>query len=305
MNMTIINQVIILFLIMLVGVYARKKNIITEESNESLSKFLLNIALPFLILSSFDYNISKEEIFNAELIFLYSTVIHLFLIFITKILCIKFDKDTSIVSRCALIFSNAGFMGYPLMAGLYGKIGVFYTAIYGIPYNIILFTYGTILFSKTNLKDNYKDALKKIILNPGIISIFLGMILLITKFKLPDPMSETISLIGNTTTPLAMIIVGAMLGNLKLKEIFKGKIIYYISFIKLILIPVMVFLLISLFNANHFLKNICVLLEATPAAVVCSAFAAQYNIQKDLAAKLVFVTTLFSIITIPIIMSIF
>lgn len=303
--MTIINQVIILFLIMLVGIYARKKNIITDESNKSLSQFLLNIALPFLILSSFDYNISKEAIQNAELIFLYSTVIHIFLILITKLLCIKFDKDTSIVARCALIYSNAGFMGYPLMAGLYGKIGVFYTAIYGIPYNILLFTYGTILFSKTSFKNNTKDSLKKIILNPGIIAIFLGIILLISKFKLPDPISEAISLVGNTTTPLAMIIVGAMLSNLNIKEIFKEKIVYYISFIKLILIPIMIFILISLFKADNFLKSICILLEATPSAVVCSVFAAQYNIKKDLAAKLVFVTTLFSIITIPIIMSIF
>ncbi len=303
--MTIINQVIILFLIMIVGVYARKKNIITDESNKSLSQFLLNIALPFLILSSFDYNISKEAIKNAELIFLYSTVIHIFLILITKVLCIKFDKNTSIVARCALIYSNAGFMGYPLMAGLYGKIGVFYTAIYGIPYNILLFTYGTILFSKTSFKNNTKDALKKIILNPGIIAIFLGIILLISKFKLPDPISEAVSLVGNTTTPLAMIIVGAMLSDLNIKEIFKEKIVYYISFIKLILIPIMIFILISLFKADDFLKNICILLEATPSAVVCSVFASQYNIRKDLAAKLVFVTTLFSIITIPIIMSIF
>lgn len=160
LNYAIINQVIILFLIMLVGVYARKKNILTDESTSSLSRFLLNIALHFLIFSSFNYDISKEIIFNSILILIYSTIIHIFLILITKLFCIKLDKDTSIVARCSLIFSNAGFMVYPLMAGLYGKLGVFYTAIYGIPYNIILFTYGVMLFSKTNLKSNKKNNFK-------------------------------------------------------------------------------------------------------------------------------------------------
>lgn len=304
LNITIVNQVIILFLIILVGVYASKKKIITDEGNKNLSSFLLNIALPFLILSSFNYNISKEEIHNAILIFFYSAAIHIFLILVSKLFCLKYKKDTSIVTRCALIYSNAGFMGYPLMAGLYGKIGVFYTAIYGIPYNILLFTYGTMLFSKTSSKENKKDSIKKIILNPGIISIVLGSILLITNIKLPYPLSQAISLVGNMTTPIAMLIVGAMLSNINFKEMFKEPIVYYISFIKLIIIPLLVFALVTLLGSTRLLRSICVLLEATPAAVVCSAFATQYNLEKDLAAKLVFVTTLFSIITIPIIMSI-
>ncbi|WP_024613482.1 AEC family transporter [Clostridium sp. Ade.TY] len=304
MNITIINQVIILFLIIIVGIYASKKKIITDEGNKTLSNFLLNIALPFLILSSFDYNISKEVIHNACLIFIYSAVIHIFLILVSKLFCLKYDKDKSIVSRCALIYSNAGFMGYPLMAGLYGNTGVFYTAIYGIPYNILLFTYGVMLFNKTNFKTNKTASIKKILLNPGIIAIILGSILLVTNYKLPYPISQAISLVGNMTTPLAMLIVGSMLSKLNIKEIFKEPIVYYISFIKLIIIPILIFILATLIKADYLLKNICILLEATPSAVVCSAFATQYNIEKDLAAKLVFITTLFSIITIPIIMSI-
>lgn len=107
------------------------------------------------------------------------------------------------------------------------------------------------------------------------------------------------------TTPLSMIIVGSMLSDLSIKSIIKEKLMYYLAFIKLIIIPVCIYIIITILHGSELLKTICILLEATPSAVVCSAFPDEYNIKKELSAKIIFITTAFSIVTIPLIMSIF
>lgn len=304
MNETIVNQIIILFLIMLVGIYASKKNILTEETTQSLSKFMINIALPFLILSSFNYEVSKELIDNCLKIFLYATIIHVFLILFSKLLCIKHDQNTSIVLRASYIFSNAGFIGYPLMAGLYGKVGILYTAIFGIPYNIILFTFGSLLFSKKSIKYNTLETIKTILFNPGILATILGIILMLFNLKLPECIYTAVDSIGSMTTPLAMLIIGSMLSSINLNEIFTDTSMYIFSFYKLILIPTAVYILLVLCKAPDQLRTICVILEATPTAVVCSVFAEHYNINPKLATKFIFITTLLSLITMPLLMSV-
>lgn len=302
MNFTIIKEVFILFLIMLVGIFVRKKNIISEESIGSMSNFLIKVSLPFLILSSFNYKITHSVIHNAILIFIFSTIIHIFLYVLSKLLALKLSKENKVICVFSNLFSNSGFMGYPIMAGLYGKLGVFYTAIYGIPYCMFLFSIGIILFNKE--ENNKLKIIKNIVFSPGIIATLIGIILIIFNLELPSPIQSTLSYIGNMTTPLSMIIVGAMLSSINLKEMFKEKLLYYISFTKLILIPILIFFLTTILGATPFIRSICVLLEALPVAVVCSVFASSFKVKPEFAAQCVFITTIFSIITIPIIMNI-
>ncbi|WP_436512372.1 AEC family transporter [Clostridium thermobutyricum] len=302
MNFTIIKEVFILFLIMLVGIFVRKKNIISEESIGSMSNFLIKVSLPFLILSSFNYKITHSVIHNAILIFIFSTIIHIFLYILSKLLALKLPKENKAICVFSNLFSNSGFMGYPIMAGLYGKLGVFYTAIYGIPYCIFLFSIGIILFNKE--ENNKLKIIKNIVFSPGIIATLIGIILIIFNLELPSPIQLTLSYIGNMTTPLSMIIVGAMLSSINLKEMFKEKLLYYISFTKLILIPILIFFLTTILGATPFIRSISVLLEALPVAVVCSVFASSFKVKPEFAAQCVFITTIFSIITIPIIMNI-
>ncbi|WP_297629878.1 AEC family transporter [uncultured Clostridium sp.] len=302
MNFTIVNQVFILFLLMIVGIFVRKKNIISESSVGSLSSFLIKVSLPALILSSFSYKITPSVVHNAILIFIYSTVIHIFLYIISNVFALKLTKENKIIAVFSNLFSNSGFMGYPIMAGLYGKLGVFYTAIYGIPYCIFLFSVGILLFNKE--KKSKLETLKTIILSPGIIATLIGIILILFNLKLPTTIETTVSYVGNMTTPLSMIIVGAMISNISIKDMLKEKLLYYISFLKLIIIPILIFILATLMGATPFLRNICVLLEALPVAVVCSVFAKNFNVKPELAAQVVFMTTIFSLITIPIIMSV-
>ena len=185
MNSDVINQVLILFLIMLVGIYARKMNYINKEINDGLSKLLLKITLPLLIISSFNTNFTKSMIINAEKLFVYTIIVHIVIIIFSEIFYFKLPREKSGVAKFVTVFSNSGFMGYPVLKGLYGNAGVFYCSIFGIVLNVFMFSYGIIVLNKEGNGGSSFGQLKKIILNPAIIAIIIGMIIFFTGIKFP------------------------------------------------------------------------------------------------------------------------
>lgn len=159
MNIKVVNQVIILSIMMLIGVFARKKDIITKESVKSLSNFLLDITLPALLLTSFNYNYSEKMVKNAESIFLCSAVIQIIFILLSKFFVLHNKDRVKSVLRFSSIFPNSGFMGYPVLEGIFGKIGIFYGAIFNIPYNLLMFSVGVVLYTGKNNMKTVKNAL--------------------------------------------------------------------------------------------------------------------------------------------------
>lgn len=300
MNYTAINEVIILALIMMVGVFARKKNIIKKETTNDLSNLLVNITLPALLVSSFDYTYSVKMLTEIKRIFIYSFIINLAIIFLSKFLTLKYDKESSKIIRFATTFSNSGFMGYPVLGGLFGKIGIFYGAIFNMVMNIVMFTIGITIYSE---KGNIRD-LKGVILNPAIISTILGFLMFLFSIKLPHVLITTISTVGSMTTPLSMIIVGAMLAEIKLKDIFRGTVVYYLCFLRLVLAPTLSIIILRLIKADSLMLQISVVIEAMPVAVLSPILAQKYNSDRELASRSVFITTIVSVITIPVIIGI-
>lgn len=300
MNYTAINEVIILALIMMVGVFARKKNIIKKETTNDLSNLLVNITLPALLVSSFDYTYSVKMLTEIKRIFIYSFIINLAIIFLSKFLTLKYDKESSKIIRFATTFSNSGFMGYPVLGGLFGKIGIFYGAIFNMVTNIVMFTIGITIYSE---KGNIRD-LKGVILNPAIISTILGFLMFLFSIKLPHVLITTISTVGSMTTPLSMIIVGAMLAEIKLKDIFRGTVVYYMCFLRLVLAPTLSIIILRLIKADSLMLQISVVIEAMPVAVLSPILAQKYNSDRELASRSVFITTIVSVITIPVIIGI-
>lgn len=291
----IINQVIILSLIMIVGVYARKKDILSKEASKSFSNFLTNITLPCLLISSFNYNYSQDMIAKARIMFVYSIIIHVVLIFVSRVLTFKYPENSKKVLRFATIFSNCGFMGYPVLESLFGKIGIFYGAIFNIPFNIFMFSIGIMIYTgKKDLK-----TLKEVLVNPAIIATISGLIIFSFSIKLPYPLFTAMSIVGSMTTPLSMIIVGAMLSEIRLKDIFSGTLVYYASFLRLIAVPFLTLGILKLLNADKLLMQIAVIIEAMPAAVLASILAEKYGADTVLASRSVFISTIISMITIP------
>lgn len=294
---SVLNQVIVLFFIMVVGYIARKRNIINSATNKGLSELLLRITLPAMIIVSFTQNFSKDILYKAGILLVVAFIIHIGLAIISKPLYRKYPKNINGVLRFITVFSNCGFMGYPVVGSVYGKIGIFYTAIFNIPFHLLMFTIGIMFF--TGAKN--PKSLGKDIFSPSLIAIFIGIFIFILSIKLPFPIYKTLDLIGSTTTPLSMMVIGSMIAEIDIKDVFVGFEIYYGALIRLVITPIVVLLILKFLGAKGMNLGIPVLITAMPAAANTAIMAEKYGADSLLASRFVFVTTILSAITIPLI----
>lgn len=295
----IVNGVISLFLIILVGVYAAKKRIITKEINKGLTNILLKITLPCLVVSSFIFDLSDELKDNIIRCFIYSPLVLIISIVISYILLIPIKGEKKIIIQFANVFSNCGFIGFPIVFSIYGNEGVIYASIFNLFFTAFLWTYGVILF---NGKMKRED-IKKVLLNPAIVAVFIGLIIMIFGFDIPSVLSSTLDLVGNMTSPLSMIIVGVILGNAKIISYLKDKTIYYSAFLKLIIMPCILILISRLFKDTSLVIKTLIIVTAMPAAAMTSILAESFDKESEYSAVIVFITTLFSVITFPILLN--
>ena len=288
-----------LFLIILVGVYAAKKRIITKEINKGLTNILLKITLPCLVVSSFIFDLSDELKDNIIRCFIYSPLVLIISIVISYILLIPIKGEKKIIIQFANVFSNCGFIGFPIVFSIYGNEGVIYASIFNLFFTAFLWTYGVILF---NGKMKRED-IKKVLLNPAIVAVFIGLIIMIFGFDIPSVLSSTLDLVGNMTSPLSMIIVGVILGNAKIISYLKDKTIYYSAFLKLIIMPCILILISKLFKDTSLVIKTLIIVTAMPAAAMTSILAESFDKESEYSAVIVFITTLFSVITFPILLN--
>lgn len=297
--LVIVNGVISLFLIILVGVYAAKKRIITKEINKGLTNILLKITLPCLVVSSFIFDLSDELKDNIIRCFIYSPLVLIISIVISYILLIPIKGEKKIIIQFANVFSNCGFIGFPIVFSIYGNEGVIYASIFNLFFTAFLWTYGVILF---NGKMKRED-IKKVLLNPAIVAVFIGLIIMIFGFDIPSVLSSTLDLVGNMTSPLSMIIVGVILGNAKIISYLKDKTIYYSAFLKLIIMPCILILISKLLKDTSLVIKTLIIVTAMPAAAMTSILAESFDKESEYSAVIVFITTLFSVITFPILLN--
>ncbi|WP_342985295.1 AEC family transporter [Clostridium saudiense] len=295
----IVNGIISLFLIILVGVYAAKKRIITKEINKGLTNILLKITLPCLVVSSFIFDLSDELKDNIIRCFIYSPLVLIISIVISYILLIPIKGEKKIIIQFANVFSNCGFIGFPIVFSIYGNEGVIYASIFNLFFTAFLWTYGVILF---NGKMKRED-IKKVLLNPAIVAVFIGLIIMIFGFDIPSVLSSTLDLVGNMTSPLSMIIVGVILGNAKIISYLKDKTIYYSAFLKLIIMPCILILISKLLKDTSLVIKTLIIVTAMPAAAMTSILAESFDKESEYSAVIVFITTLFSVITFPILLN--
>lgn len=296
MNFNIlISQILIIFFLIVIGYCCKKRSILNVESTKGFTKFVINISIPFAIISSFNQSLPKSALKNVGLIFILTIIIYLVSIVLGQILFKKFHIETQKVMKYTTVFSNCAFMGFPILESLMGKIGILYGSVYIVVSSIFLWTYGEGLF----LKNKEKKNIKNIFLNPGILSIFIGIVVFFLSSQIPSFLSKSINILGGTTTPISMIVIGSMLADLKVNDIYKGSEIYYISFIRLVFLPVIVILILKYFHFNKDIIIVCGILTAMPAPANVAMFAEEFDSNTALASKIIFISTILSIITIP------
>lgn len=292
-----LNLQFMLFALMMVGVIANKVHIITSQNRKAFSDLLINIVLPCNIVNSFLSKVEISDSFfrNCVLMLLLSSGIQIFATFISKLLFARFEKKKKNIMSYGLICSNSSFIGLPIAETLYGSIGVMYTSMYQIPTRFTMWTAGLSLFTSVDKK----DAFKKLAKHPCIIAIFVGFFLMLLPVSLPSFLQNTIASISRCTIVLSMLVIGAILVETDIRTIFTKEVLYYTA-IRLLLFPRFIFAVLQPFHLDPLLISICVIMSGMPAGSTTSVLADKYNCDPAFASRIIFVSTLFSIFTIPI-----
>ena len=298
--MIALKGIISLFLIIAVGVYASKKNIITNEMNKGLSNLLINVTMPLLIISSFNMTINDQLKSNIIKCFIYSFITLIIAMVLSKLLLkpLKVDNDNKNMIQFSNVFSNCGFMGFPIIEGLYGKEGLIYASIFNMAFTILLWTYGVGLFTGGISKEN----IKKVMVNPSIIAVFIGIFIMVFQVDVPEVIMTPIEMVGGMTSALSMLIIGVILSNVDFKEYINDRSLYYGVLLKLLVVPLVMCFMLSLFKGPTKVITILVLLHAMPTGAILPIFAENFDKNKGYASVLMFLTTLCSIVTFPIIL---
>ncbi|HPZ04754.1 MAG: AEC family transporter [Acetivibrionales bacterium] len=299
-SVAVFNQVLILFLIMFVGFIAKKTGIINDAVSKKLSELLLKITNPLLVLSAFQMDFSPDIMNNVLLVFIFAVVANLVSILLGQVLFVRQKNEIKKIMKFTAVYSNCGFMGFPVLESLFGRTGILYGSIYVAVFNIFLWTNGMAIFSSSEKLN--RDSIKKIVLNPGIITVLIGIVLFMLSIRLPGPVAEAVDLVGSMTIPLSMLIVGATVAGSRFKELFRGWDIYYITAVRLVLMPLIAFAALKILGFPEMLMTICVLLIAMPAAATTTIFAELYDSDSVFASRVVVFTTLASIVTLPLMM---
>lgn len=291
-----LNIQLVLFAIMLIGAFARKKNMIDTNTRKAMSDLLINVILPCSIITSFNQEFTAETLIKSIQVLVISFGIQFLCIFFSKILYNKVPYNQQMVLRYATVCSNAGFLGLTVVGGIYGQDGLLYGAIALIPIRIFIWTAGVSLFTVTDKK----NALKKVATHPCIIAVYIGFVYMISGITLPVFLNKTLDAVGGCTTAVSMIVIGAIIADTDIKTVVSKLILYY-SAIRLIFLPIIVFIILKLINVDDLLIGISVLITAMPAGSFTAILADKYECDAEFASKCVFTSTVLSMATIPLI----
>ncbi len=310
-----LNQILIIFIIIVIGIICYRVKLIDEATNAKLSNILLMLVNPMVIFVAYQREFSKNLLEGLLISLLLSVVTHVVSILVSYLLIKKkkrenirmdgitikkyIDNNEVEVERLSVIYSNVGFMGIPLVKGIFGLEGVFYVTASITVFNIFLWTHGVIMMSGSN--EWSLKALAKKLMSPSIIAIIIGLVCFLFQIMVPNVVKEAFTHIANLNTPFAMLIAGVTIGKTNIIKLLKKFRVYYVTFLKLILIPVLLLLIYSRFPINEMVFTTAVIMAAAPSATTGILFSIKYGKNSILAAEIFTITTLLCAITIPLI----
>ena len=282
---------ITIFGTMIVGLIIRKLGIVGVEARKDLTNLVINIVLPCNIITSFITRLSTDLLRECVTIFLVSVGVQAFSVIYGKVLYRKESPDRSMNLRYGIICSNAGFLGNPIAEGLYGATGLMLASIYLIPQRIMMWSEGIAIYSGISDK---KETVKKVISHPCVLACLIGLILLLTQAIIPEVILTPIQTIGRCNTALSMMVIGMILAEINIKEIVDKTVILY-SLQRLVIIPLIIYVVLTILPASHLVRGLSVILAAMPAGATTSMLASKYDRDPVFATKLVVFSTLCSI----------
>lgn len=397
--MVMLQQMIVMFLMMAVGYLCYRKQILTEEVSRKVSAIVVNVANPCMILSS---ALTDQQMQGKELVQTLAIVVmmYVFLLVVAqllpRILCIQ--KESRGAYAAMTVFANIGFMGFPVLAAMYGNGALLYGAVFQIPFNILIYTYGVAVLTRkpgacakteqdvnaevdvkaeidvkaevdvkteqdvkaeqdvnaevdvkaepdvksevdvkaesngktgerqdaqgitaavNGMSENIENGseqqgklqgtveIVKKIFNIGVIACITAMLLYFLQTPVPSFLQAFITNLGNLTAPLSMMIIGASLAQMPLKELFLDKKLLLFSLVKLLLLPAVWMIMVNRVAEQEILRGVCLVMMATPAGSMTAMLAQQYGGDYETASRGVALTTVLSVITMPLLAAVF
>lgn len=297
---TAAQQVAILYIIVAVGFICDKTKLYTEKAARLTNDLLFHIVTPAIIIEAFTaMEFNKDNLKHLLLSFLGGTVIHIVGIIVSLPFFKKGEEDTLTIYKFGCVYGNVGYMVLPLAAAVLGEEGVFFCSGVLIPFNIFAFSHGIGLMKKKGSGKSGFDY-KSVLLNPGIISVVIGLPLFILKIKLPHILMQPISHIANLNTPLAMIMFGTYLSQTDLKKMFVRKQAYIVAALKLLAVPLICMLIYKLIGMSGTLLTALTISASAPTANNTVMFSTKYGRDNEAASQTIAIVSFISILTMPV-----
>lgn len=300
--MVVFQTMLKLFLLLVLGFVLFKCHIFDEYTNKKISALIVNVASPMLIISS----IAGVEGSNKSIVFLMigaGILMYIGFIILGKIInrIFPFPKKDWPVYECMVVFANTGFMGYPVLLDVFGQEAVFYASLIHMAFNFFVYTYA--IMCLTNGDDSEFKLNFKQLLTPGIILIFVGIFIYLFDIQLPSVLMDTINSVGSLTAPLSMMMIGSSLAVYPIKDSFTDWRSYVFAFVRLMIVPFVTMLICRLIHIDPYYANITIITNAMPVGSMVLMLATQYNANVKIVTRNIVVSTLLSVITIPIVVA--
>jgi len=285
-----------MFVMILIGLFLKRLNIISEQGKVSLTDLVIYVILPCNIIRSFMITFNSSILANFGAIFAISVFIQLACFLLGKIMYVHCSQDQRKVLQYATVCSNAGFLGNPVAESVFGTMGLTLASIFLIPQRTVMWSAGVATFTES---PDRKTLIKKVLTHPCIVAVFIGLTLMFTQFQLPAFLDTSVKDLSSCCTALSMIVIGTILAEVNFKGLASRTIVYF-TILRLVLLPLAVWVGCVMFRADSLVTGVSVILTAMPAGTTTGILASKYNGDAEFAAKTVVFSTSASLVSTPL-----
>ena len=296
---TVLHQVIIMFILMMTGFCLIKKQMLSLEAVGQLTQVLMFVVCPCVIISSFQLKMRPELIHGLIISALSAVIAHIVPIVLSRVLFTRrlMDDDHIKVLRYAIVYSNCGFMGIPLLSAIIkGGEGVFYASVYIMVFNVFTWTHGVMVF----VGKMDRRSLRNLLRNPNLLAVAVGLAFFLCSVRLPSVVGDTMGYISQLNTPLAMFVIGARLADIPLNTLLTDLWVWPGVLLRNFILPLLAIFGLYLAGIKGTLMLACLVPVACPIAGNTVLFPAMYGLRTPLPGKLLSLSTLLSILSIPL-----
>lgn len=298
-----LEVMVVLFIIVVLGYVLCKLGYMGDKFDQKLSAIVIDITCPALILSSVMGDALPDRTLILPLLgvgFLTYFILLVFGFFVPRLITKNHDDQGMI--GFALMFANVGFIGYPIVSSIFGPKAIFYAALLNMPNTFFIFTAGVML-----VKGEYsiRQLNPKVLFSPAMIAAFAAALIVALNLHTPDLIARPITMVGNITVPAALMVIGSSMARLPLKQIIGSWKVYVSSAVRLIVVPVSLYFLFKVCGVSDAINDINTVVIAMPVASFGTMFCMKYGRNPALMTEITFITTVASILTIPLITMLF